>query len=53
MDGEIEKRFNQSDLSFVREVESLLIDAANGKDVPETPEAVAQYFSEERLMLLV
>ena len=42
--GEIEKRFDQSDLAFVREVESLLIDAANGGDVPDIPETIADYF---------
>ena len=31
-DGEVEKRFDQSDLTFVRVVE-LLLDAANGGDV--------------------
>ena len=36
--------FDQSDLAIVREVESLLIDAANGKDIPEIPEAFAKYF---------
>ena len=41
--GEIDKRFDQTDLSFVCEFESLLVDAANGKDVPEIPEAVAEY----------
>ena len=30
--------------AFVCEVESLRIDAANGKDIPEIPEAVAKYF---------
>ena len=34
----------QSDLAVVREVESLLVDAANGEDVPEIPEVVARYF---------
>ena len=42
--GEIVRRFDQSDLAIVREVESLLINAANGKDIPEIPEAVAKYF---------
>ena len=39
--GEIEKRFDQSDLAIICEVESLLLDSANGKDVPEIPEQVA------------
>ncbi len=43
-DREIEKQFDQSDLAVVREVESLLVDAANGEDVPEIPVAVAEYF---------
>ena len=34
----------QSDLAVVREVESLLVDATNGEDVPEVPEVVARYF---------
>ena len=34
----------QSDLAVVREVESLLVDATNGEDVPEIPEVVARYF---------
>ena len=38
------RRFDQSDLAIVREVESLLSDADNGKDIPEIPEAVAKYF---------
>ena len=42
--GEIEKRFDQPDLAVVREVESLLIGAANHEDIQKIPEAVAQYF---------
>ena len=42
--GEIGKRFDQSDLVVVRDVESLLIDVANGKDVQIIPKAVAEYF---------
>ena len=38
------RRFDQSGLAIVREVETLLIDADNGKDIPEIPEAVAKYF---------
>ena len=40
--GEIEKQFDQSDLAVVREVESLLVDAANGEDVTEIPEVVTR-----------
>ena len=46
-DGEVEKRFDQSDLTFVRVVESLLLDAANGESVSEIPEAIAEYFREK------
>ena len=42
--GEVEKRFDQSDLAFVCVVESLLLDAANGEDVSEIPESVVEYF---------
>ena len=42
--GEIEKRFDQSELFIVREVELLLVDAANGEDIPEIPNAVVKYF---------
>ena len=42
--GEIEKMFDQSELSIVREVELLLIDAASGEDIPEFPNAVVKYF---------
>ena len=42
--GEIQRRFDQSDLSVVIAVEKLLIDSANGKEILEIPEAVAEYF---------
>ena len=42
--GEIEKRLDQSDLSTVSEVESLLIDAANGKNIAEVSSVVTEYF---------
>ena len=42
--GEIENRFDQSDLAIVCMVESLLLDAANGENVPEIPEVIARYF---------
>ena len=42
--GEIVRRFDQTDLAIVREVKSLLIGAAKGKNIPEIPEAVAKYF---------
>ena len=42
--GEIQRRFDQSDLSVVIAVEKLLIDSANGKEILEIPEAVAAYF---------
>ena len=47
MGGEIEKRFDQSDLAVVRDVESLLVDAAKGKGVQLIPKAVAEYFREK------
>lgn len=31
--GEIDKRFDQSDINTIRAIESLLLDAANGKSV--------------------
>ena len=43
----LEKRFDKSDLAVVRDVESLLIDAASGKDVQIIPKAVAEYFREK------
>ena len=45
--GEIEKRFDQSDLAIVCEVESLLIGSANSEDVSEIPEVVFRYFQEK------
>ena len=44
--GEIEKQFGQSDLAIVYDVESLLVDAAIGKDVHVQliPEAAAECF---------
>ena len=44
INGEIEKWFDQSDLAVVLDVESLLIDAANGKDIQIIPKVVAEYF---------
>ena len=44
--GEIEKRFDQSDLASVCEVESLLLEAANGQNISEIPETVTMYFRE-------
>ena len=40
---EIDKRFHQNDIAFVNEVESLLLDAANGKGQPEISDAVSKY----------
>lgn len=42
--GEIGKRFDQADLAFVSEAESLLVDAANGKGQPEIVDAISKYF---------
>ena len=41
--GEIEKRFDQSDLAIVCDVESLLVNAANGEAMTEISEVVARY----------
>ena len=41
--GEIENRFNQSDLSVVHHIESLLIDAANGQETSEIPQVHTKY----------
>ena len=55
--GEIDKRFDQSGLSVVQEVESLLIDSANNQYMhasPEIPEAVSEYVKDKtRLISLV
>ena len=50
--GEIERRFNQSDLPLVCEVEKLLLDSANGKEVPEMSKAITEYLM-ERLTLFI
>ena len=47
----LEKRFDKSDLAVVRDVESLLIDAASGKDVQIIPKAVAEYFQRKKLIV--
>ena len=41
--GQIVKRFEQVDLSFVSEVESLLVDAAKGKGKPQISDAFSKY----------
>ena len=41
--GEIENRFNQSDLSVISEIESLLVDAANGQDISAIPDVLTKY----------
>ena len=38
--GEIERRFEQSDLEKIKDVEDLLVDAAHGRDIEPTSEAV-------------
>ena len=45
--GEIQRGFDQSDLSVVISLEKLLIDSTNGKEILEIPEAVAEYFREK------
>ena len=42
--GEIQRRFDQSDLTVVSEVETLLLDSANGTEIPGIPEVVAEFF---------
>ena len=41
--GEIESCFDQSDLSVVSDRESLLVNAANGQDIPEIPQFLTKY----------
>ena len=38
-----ENRFNQSDLSVISEIESLLVDAANGQDISAIPDVLTKY----------
>lgn len=42
--GEISNRFEQSDVSTVCSIESLLIDSANDEEIPEIPEPVIKLF---------
>ena len=53
--GEMERRFNRSDLTLVCKVEKLLLDSANGKEVPEIFKATHVLLSifMERLTLFV
>ena len=46
--GELEKRFDQSDLTIIHDMEALLVNAANGKAICE----ISADVSEERLMFL-
>ena len=41
--GEIESLFDQSDLSVVSNIESLLVNASNGQDIPEIPQFLSKY----------
>ncbi len=45
--GEVDKRFDQSDLGVIQEIESLLLGAANGKDIPEIPKQVTEFFEKK------
>ena len=42
--GEVRRRFEHSDLAIVSEVETLLLDSANGKKMDTIPEVIAEYF---------
>ena len=45
--GEVKRRFDQSDLSTVSEIESLLVDASNGKNPIEISTTIENFFSEK------
>ena len=45
--GEIQRRFDQPDLHVVSEVEALILNAANGEEISDIPEAVCDYFKEK------
>ena len=51
--GEVERRFDQVDLKIIKEIEELLLNAANGKVVQSLPSTVLEYvgkdFDQERL----
>ena len=42
--GEIQRRFDQSDIAVISEVETLLLDSAKGTEIPGIPETIAEYF---------
>ena len=45
--GEIERRFEQPDIAKIKEIESLLIDAANGRKVETIPEPLLNYLKDD------
>ena len=45
--GEIERRFNQSDLQLIKELELLLINAGNGDKVEPISESVWKYLEND------
>ena len=45
--GEVQRRFDQSDLATVSEIESLLLDASNGKTPTEISTTVQDFFREK------
>ena len=49
--GELENRFDQSDLTIIHDIEALLVNAANGEAIREISIDVIKCF-EERLMFL-
>lgn len=45
--GEVARRFDQPDICVIQEIESLLLNAANGEDIPEIPQPVTEYFGKK------
>ena len=45
--GEIERRFEQSDLSTIKEIENLLLNAANGRDIEPISDVVLNFLEND------
>ena len=45
--GKIERRFEQSDLAKIKEIENLLVDAANGRDVEPISDVVLDFLGND------
>ena len=45
--GEIDRRFEQPDIAKIKEIESLLIDAANGRKIETIPESLLKYLKDD------